>query len=92
MEFHDAYQKIEGCAINDPLALALVFQPDLVTWEDLYVDVDTNAGASIGKTFADFYNYSHKEPNMRVAMKVRANDFLDLFVDRMETLCRQFPD
>lgn len=92
MEFHDAYQKIEGCAINDPLALALVFRPDLVTWEDFYVDVDTNAGVSIGKTFADYYNYNHKEPNMRVAMKVRANDFLDLFVDRMETLCRQFPD
>ena len=28
MEFHDEYQQIAGCAINDPLALALTFAPE----------------------------------------------------------------
>jgi purine nucleosidase len=36
MEFHDAYQKIEGCIINDPLALALVFAPQLCDYEEHY--------------------------------------------------------
>jgi len=29
MEYHDEYQHIEGCIINDPLALALTFAPGL---------------------------------------------------------------
>jgi len=92
LEYHDEYQKIEGCVINDPLALALVYMPDLVTWEEHPVDVDHNDGVSIGKTFSDDFNYNHKPNNMRVAMKVRANDFMEHFVTRMETLCKQYPD
>jgi len=29
MEFHDEFQGVQGCAINDPLALALTFAPEL---------------------------------------------------------------
>ena len=44
MEFHDEYQKIEGCVINDPLALALTFAPELCTYQELHVDVDLSGG------------------------------------------------
>ena len=40
MEFHDEFQKIEGCVINDPLALALTFMPELCTYQELPVEVD----------------------------------------------------
>ena len=86
MEFHDEYQSIEGCVINDPLALALAFLPELCTYQDLYVDVDISGGVSMGKTLADFYRASKKPANMRVALGVRARDFLDLFLERMEKL------
>src|SRR5215213_7773633 len=88
MEFHDEYQKIEGCVINDPLALALTFAPELCDYQELPVDVDLSGGISMGKTVADFYNYSKKPVNMKVALGVRARSFMDLFVDRIETLAR----
>jgi purine nucleosidase len=88
MEFHDEYQKIEGCVINDPLALALTFAPELCTYQELPVDVDLSGGISMGKTVADFYNYSKKPANMKVALGVRARDFIDLFVGRIELLDR----
>jgi len=88
MEFHDEFQKIEGCVINDPLALALTFAPELCTYQELPVDVDLSGGISMGKTVADFYNYGKKPANMRVALSVRARDFIDLFVERMEKLAR----
>jgi purine nucleosidase len=91
MEFHDEYQKIEGCVINDPLALALTFAPELCTYQQLPVDVDISGGIAMGKTVADFYNYSKKPANMRVALGVRARDFMDLFVERMENLARSSP-
>ncbi|HLO15437.1 MAG TPA: nucleoside hydrolase [Anaerolineales bacterium] len=88
MEFHDKYQKIEGCVINDPLALALTFAPELCTYKELPMDVDISGGISMGKTVADFYNYGKKPANLRVALGVRARDFIDLFVERMENLAR----
>jgi purine nucleosidase len=86
MEFHDEFQQIEGCVINDPLALALTFMPELCTYQELPVDVDLSGGISMGKTVADFYNYGKKPANLKVALSVRARDFIDLFVERMERL------
>ncbi len=88
MEYHDEYQQIDGCIINDPLALALTFAPDLCDYETHYVDVDISGGVSVGKTFADFYKVSQQPANMRVALGVRARDFMELFLTRMETLSK----
>lgn len=91
MEYHDDYQGIEGCVINDPLALALTFAPELCHYQELPVDVDISGGVSMGKTFADFYNYGKKPANMKVALAVRPRDFLELFLERIEKLARSTP-
>jgi purine nucleosidase len=91
MEFHDEYQRIEGCVINDPIALALTFMPELCTYQELPVEVDLSGGISMGKTVADFYNYGNKPANMKVALKVRARDFIDLFLERIEKLALATP-
>jgi purine nucleosidase len=88
MEFHDEFQKIDGCIINDPLALALVFAPDLCVYEEHYVDVDISGGVSMGKTYADFYKMIKQPPNMKIALGVRARDFIEMFLERMEILSR----
>ena len=92
MEFHDEYQEIEGCVINDPLALALVFAPELCQYQELYVDVDISGGVSMGNTFADFYHLTKKPANMKVALGVQARDFIDLFLERIERLARSVAD
>ncbi len=89
MEFHDEYQGIQGCVINDPLALALTFAPDLVETKPLYVTVDLHSELSLGKTMADFYEMWHKPPNMQVALKVQPRRFIELFLKRIETLARR---
>ena len=89
MEFHDEYQSVEGCVINDPLALALTFAPELCTYQYLPVEVDIFSGASLGKTIADFYNYNKKTANMQVALGVRPREFIDLFLERIESLAKK---
>jgi purine nucleosidase len=86
MEFHDEFQKIEGCIINDPLALALTFAPQLCDYEEYYVDVDISGGVSMGNTYADFYKMTKKPANMKVALGVRARDFIELFLERLTKL------
>ena len=86
MEFHKSYQKIQGCVINDPLALALTIRPNFVETQDLYVDVDINSGVSMGKTFADFFNITDQAANIKVALSVQARDFIEFFKERMINL------
>ena len=90
MEFHDEYQKIDGCVINDPLTLALTFMHELCDYQELYVDVDLSGGVSMGNTFADFYNMTKKPANMKVALGVNPRDFMELFLERMEKFALSF--
>jgi purine nucleosidase len=82
----------EGSALHDPLTLAAIIAPELLTLKEYYVDVDISGGVSMGKTFADIFNTTEKSVNMKVAVQVRGDDFVELFLQRMETLARSIPD
>jgi purine nucleosidase len=77
-----------GSALHDPLTLATIIAPGLLTLKEYYVDVDISGGVSMGKTFADIINTTKKPVNMKIAMDVRGEDFVELFVQRMENLSR----
>jgi purine nucleosidase len=81
-----------GCALHDPLTLATVIAPELLTLKEYFVDVDISGGVSMGKTFADVLNVTKQPANMKVAINVRGEDFIELFVQRMESLSRSIPD
>ena len=80
-----------GSALHDPLTLATILAPEVLTLKEYYVDVDLSGGVSMGKTFADMYNVSNKPANMKVAMDVRSDTFIELFVQHMEKLSRSIP-
>lgn len=86
MDYHRRYQSIDGCALNDPLALALTFAPDLVGIESHPVDVDLSSGPSLGKTYADFYRIDRDQPTVDIAFQVDTAAFLDLFIERIQSL------
>lgn len=81
----------EGSAMHDPLTLATILAPELLTLKEYYVDVDISGGVSMGKTFADIYNVTKKPINMKVAMNVRNDEFIELFIQHMEGLSRSIP-
>jgi purine nucleosidase len=91
--FKFSYERgFTGCALHDPLTLATVIAPELLTLKEYYVDVDHSTGPAMGKTFADIFNVMKKPANMKVAMDVRGDDFIELFVQRMEMLARNIAD
>jgi purine nucleosidase len=78
-----------GCALHDPLTLATILAPELLTLKEYYVDVDISGGVSMGKTLADIFNVTKKPVNMKVAMDVRGEEFIELFLQRMEALSQR---
>jgi inosine/uridine nucleosidase len=88
VNFTESKTGIRACALHDPLTLATVIAPELLTFEELYVDVDISGGVSTGSTFADFYHTTGQPANMRVALDVRGEEFVELFIQRMEALSK----
>jgi purine nucleosidase len=77
----------DSCALHDPLAVAVVTRPDLVTWQKAHVAVETAGRVTRGVAIADLLT-SEKPPkaNCRIATDVDAAAFQELFVERMAAL------
>ena len=90
MEFYKKYEGFDGCALHDPLTLATIIAPELLTLEEHHVDVDISGGISAGNTFADFMKVSKKPANMKVALDVRGREFIELFIERIDVIARAF--
>lgn len=86
MEFHDEYQNIDGCAINDPLAAAILIRPDLVEFVDYHMTVELSGNHARAKTSVDHFKAMGHAPNAKVAMKVSIEAFMDFFIERINLL------
>jgi purine nucleosidase len=76
-----------SCALHDPLAVAVVTRPDLVTWRDAHVAVETQSRVTRGVAVADLLMWEAPPvPNCRIATDVDADAFRTLFLDRMTGL------
>jgi len=70
-----------GGAMHDPLALACVIEPSLITTRDAHVAIDLTATHAFGATVADYWNERGLPPNAHVASGVDAARFFDLMFD-----------
>jgi purine nucleosidase len=76
-----------SCALHDPLAVAVVTRPDLVTWQDAHVAVETQGRVTRGVAVADLLMWQDPPtPNCRIATTVDAAAFLALFHERIASL------
>jgi purine nucleosidase len=63
IEFHLATFGFAGCSINDPVALAMAFLPDLATTQPLHVAIEYTSELTAGKTVISYLGEHHREPD-----------------------------
>jgi purine nucleosidase len=63
IEFHEKCFGFSGCSINDPVALALAFQPDLARTEPMHVAVEYSSELTAGKTVISYVGDTMREPD-----------------------------
>lgn len=89
-----------GAAMYDPLAVATVIDPTLVTLKEMHVDVETKGEFTRGETVANRMGSNEKnvlhgdhyeiegvidlKPNARVCLAADADRFLQLFMSRIK--------
>ena len=77
----------DSCAMHDPLAVAVVTRPDLVTWRDAHASVVTGDGVARGVMVTDLLtSATPPAANCRIATDVDVDAFMALFVERISAL------
>jgi pyrimidine-specific ribonucleoside hydrolase len=83
--FHRETYGWDGSPIHDAVAVAHVSHPDLVGTLERGVKIETASELSRGRTLVDLWRRARWEPNAHVAVDIRADDFLELLVDRLNS-------
>ena len=88
-EFH--FDQNEGylAHLHDPLAAAVVLDPDLVTYRPTTVDVELTGTLTRGMTIADWSNRWGREPNALIGVGVDPKVFFDRFIARVGAFARR---
>jgi inosine-uridine nucleoside N-ribohydrolase len=85
-EFHRSQYGWEGSPIHDAVAVAHVARADLLETVERGVKIDTGPELSRGRTYVDLWRRAGWDANAHVAVDIRAEDFLDLLVERLNSL------
>ncbi|ACQ78540.1 Inosine/uridine-preferring nucleoside hydrolase [Beutenbergia cavernae DSM 12333] len=73
-----------SCAMHDPLAVAAISRPELLTWAPAHVDVVSNDEVGRGIAVADLLTGHDAPPaNTTIATAVDADAFMAYFLDRI---------
>jgi len=84
--FHLEVYGHDDTPVHDALAVASVIDPDLLTLEHHYVEMDVTQGPCRGRTVVDQLRRTGHAPNARVSTDVDADGFIDLLTSRIATL------
>lgn len=76
---------LDGCALHDPLAVAVAIDASLVTTLPINMKVDTEAPFS-GRTIGDETRLNSNQATTVVAVAVETERFLSTFMTRLSTL------
>jgi inosine-uridine nucleoside N-ribohydrolase len=86
--FHRSrYPDLEGSPMHDPVCVAHVIDPSLMTVLDAFVEVDCSGGPSWGRTNVDWRGREHfGDPNAKVGVDIDGKRFAELVVERISSL------
>ncbi len=95
--FLDTFGRPRGITafqMHDPLCLSAAFQPEMITWEPAYVDVELVGSHTLGETVAYFAHRAEDidpslehlhPPNMLASVGVDVDRFISLYLNRIQS-------
>lgn len=68
----------EGGPLHDPVTIAYLIDPSVVTLKAMNTEIDIRSTSSYGRTNCEFFNYNKKEANSNVAVDIDVEKFWDI--------------
>ncbi len=72
---------LQGGPLHDPVTIAYLLEPDLLTMQHVHCEIDLSHGISHGRTNCDVFDYLKRKRNAYVAVDIDAARFWD-FIER----------
>ena len=85
-EFHHRQYGWQGSPIHDAVAVAQGARPDLLETIDCGVKIETGSELGRGRTYVDRWRRTDWTRNAHAAVGIRSDEFLDLLVERLNSL------
>lgn len=80
-----------GHPLHDPCAVLALSHPEIFTFEDLEIHVDTREGVSQGMSYKEERSWVQRKPNCRVLMSIHQEKFRRLLVEALAYGQSDFP-
>lgn len=71
----------DATPLHDPVTIAYLIDPSLITTKEYFVDIDLNGEFTTGATVTDQLGVLGKKPNTTVMLDINREGFVDLLVD-----------
>jgi inosine-uridine nucleoside N-ribohydrolase len=84
--FHSQTYGFDGSPIHDAVALAHVFQPELVETAHRHVAIECGSELTRGRTVVDLWRRTENEPNAHVGVGIDGRAFIELLIERLPNL------
>ncbi len=69
---------LEGGPMHDPVTIAYLLNPEVLTVKYVNCEIDIDHGTSYGRTNCDIFDYMHKEKNTFVATDIDVEEFWNI--------------
>jgi ribosylpyrimidine nucleosidase len=82
--FNKSQKQVFGWAggpLHDPITIALLIDPEVVTTKEMFTQIDIRSEQSYGRTNCDFFHYSKEKPNSFVSIDINVEKFWDIIED-----------
>lgn len=71
----------KGATLHDPCAVLVITHPELFTFKEVYVEVELQGQYTRGATVPDYHGVNQKEPNLKAAVDIDREAFIELLID-----------
>ncbi|MCL5020488.1 MAG: nucleoside hydrolase, partial [Bacteroidetes bacterium] len=82
ISYHRSTEKMDGCFLHDPIAMAAAIRPEWFRFVDSFVKVETRGDLTSGMTIADFRKKT-KSRNSQIGVAFDAMKFLRDLTDKV---------
>jgi len=87
--FGSSYRAVwdfESPPVHDPCTIAALIDPELITWQDCFVAVETKGEWTRGTTVVDLHDRYQRAANVQVAMTLDDTRYWDLVLAAIDSL------
>jgi inosine-uridine nucleoside N-ribohydrolase len=85
-KFHREVYGFDGSPIHDAVAVAHVINSQFVQTQHRNVEIDVESELCRGRTVVDVWRRTDRQPNAQVATDIDADGFLELLIERINSL------